>query len=714
MGTAGYMSPEQLRGEKLDARTDLFSFGLVLYEMVTGQRPFTGDTAAALHNSIQNDTHAPAHELNPKLPAMLEVIINRALEKDREARYQTASEIRADLDRLKRDMEPKTSARRRREVALAGFAVLFIAGAVFWFAKRQPPSPPFVPDLKLRQLTTNPFDNRVRSGAISPDGKYLAYTDPKGMFIKLIETGETRAVPKPEALKSEDVEWETGPWYPGSTRFLANAHPPGLSWADWSSQGTSIWMVSVLGEAPRKLRDNAVAYSISPDGSLLSFGTNKGRFGEREIWLMQSDGEQAQKLYDTNENSAIFGLTWSPDGQRVMYIRIDESSEALVSRDLKGGAPTTLLPSSELKKLHELLWLPDGRMIYTVDEPGAIGNTCNYWVVRIDVSTGELIEKPRRLTNWSGFCMADMSATADGKRLAFVEWAGHLTSYVADLDAGGKQILRPSRFPSSESSDGTEDWTADSKAIFFISNRAGNFGIYKQALDQDTAEPIVTEGYGRDPRVTPDGKNILFLGPTENGAPPAGGPEPVMRVPITGGPSQRLFSAHMSSLMSCARSPSSLCVIGEPTEDGKQLIVSALDPLKGRGPELFRFALAVNDNNWSLDLSPDGTRVAVTRAPAVPIYILSLGGQVLQQVQVKGYSNLEFVHWAADGKGLFVTANIRDARVILHVDFQGNARVLWKNTGSTGETLAFPSPDGRHLAFQGWTANANMWMMENF
>ena len=155
------------------------------------------------------------------------------------------------------------------------------------------------------------------------------------------------------------------------------------------------------------------------------------------------------------------------------------------------------------------------------------------------------------------------------------------------------------------------DWTLDSKAIFFISNRSGDLGIYKQSLDQDIAQSVVTKGYGRDARVTPDGKSIVYLGIGEKGRAPAKGPEPVMRVAITGGPSQQLFTARTNSSMSCSRSPSSLCVISEPTEDGKQLIVTVIDPFKGRGPELFRFALVANDENWFLDLSPDGTRVAL-------------------------------------------------------------------------------------------------------
>jgi hypothetical protein len=266
----------------------------------------------------------------------------------------------------------------------------------------------------------------------------------------------------------------------------------------------------------------------------------------------------------------------------------------------------------------------------------------------------------------------------------------------------------------SESSEGAIGWTPDSKAILFNSNRSGHNAIYRQSLDQDIAEAVVTEGFGRDARVTPDGKNIVYLGMGENGATPTSAPEPVMQVSITGGPSHRLFIAHTFSLLSCARSPSDLCVIGEPTEDGTQLIVTAFDPLKGRGAELFRFPLGANDKNWFLDLSPDGTRAAVTRTLAGPIYILSLGGQVLQQVQVKGWSNIQFLNWAADGKNLFVTANIRNGKELLHVDLQGNAHALWEDSGGSAETEAYPSPDGRHLAFHGWTTNGNMWLMENF
>jgi len=145
------------------------------------------------------------------------------------------------------------------------------------------------------------------------------------------------------------------------------------------------------------------------------------------------------------------------------------------------------------------------------------------------------------------------------------------------------------------------------------------------------------------------------------------------------------------------------------------VIISTVDPLKGRGPKLARFELDLNENGWFWwDLSPDGTHIAATRSPAGPIYIFSVRGEPIREIKVNGWSSLQEFSWAADGKGLFLVASIPGEHVLLHVDFQGNARVLWENAGASGETLGIPSPDGRHLAIQSWVTNGNLWMMENF
>ena len=713
MGTAAYMSPEQVRGEKLDGRTDLFSFGLVLYEMATGHQAFYGDTAAELHEAILNGTPVAARQLNPELPPKLGDIIQRALEKDREVRYQSALELRAHLETLRRVTQPKRRADLR--VMLGGVAAaLLIASAIFWLGRVGPHPVQSPPELKLRQLTNNSFENPVLAGAISPDSKYLAYSDAKGIRIQLLATGETRVIPQPEELNGKEVDWEVaGTWFPDSTRFVANAHLPGHGPPFGTSEGSSIWMCSVLGGPAHKLRENAEAYSVSPDGTLISFGTNKGNLGDREIWLMGPEGEQPRKLYDSSDDATISLVNWSGDGQRVIYGKTDPSGETLVSRDQKGGPPTELLR----QHLIDFLWLPDGRLIYSVPEPGStfdFVSDCNFWEMRLDALTGQPTAKPRRITNWSGFCMSYPSVTSNSKKLVFLRSAGHMTSYMADLVADGTRILQPKHFPLSESSDAVADWFPDSKSVILISNRAGHLGIYKQLIDKDTAEPLVTQGFDRDAHVSPDGKSVIYFGTGENGPWPVKGPEPVMRASIAGGPSQQLFTASSGSQLTCARPPSDLCAIGEETEDLKQLVVSLFDSMKGRGPELFRFALGSNNGNWRLNLSPDGTRFAVLPSMTGPIYIFSLRGKMLQQVRLKDWSHLQTAIWAADGQSLFVTAKTRDGGVVLHVDLQGNAHVLWENPGTSWETMEHPSPDGRYLEFDRWTRTSNMWLMENF
>ncbi len=710
MGTAGYMSPEQVRGEKLDARTDLFSFGLVLYEMATGKRAFAGDTGPELQEAILTKTPSPAGEVNPKLSARIEKIIGRALEKDREARYQSAAEMRSDLQSLHREIQQKPRA-RWRELAAASVVVLLLTSGAFWFAKRQPAPKNPPAQLKLRQLTTNPTENPVTGGAISPDGKYLAYVDTKGIHVKLIETGETRAVPQPQELNGKDVEWKIIlQWFPDSTRFLVDAHPSGQSPAFFSSQGSSIWIVSVLGGPPRKLRDEATAGSISPDGSLIAFGTNKGRRGDREIWLMGPNGENVRKLYETDVDSAIGGLRWFPHGKRVWYYALDKSGFSLLTRELKGEAAATILPSSETYSWDVSL-LPDSRLLYTVFEPGAGGLTCNYWAMPLDERTGAPIDEPKRVTNWGSICPNGTSVTADGRKLTFLRWVGRHSVHIADLQSKGMYIANPRRFASGESWNYSVDWTGDSKKVVFLSNQRGNTGIFKQSLDEDTTEAIVTGPTDvAEARVSPDGAWVVYsLGPSEGSRDHL----KVMRVPVTGGPSQLVMAARDYSDFRCARSPSTLCVISELTEDRKQFVFTAFDPLKGRAAELARVDLDSEAKKFHWDLSPDGSRLAFWKTPQAPIEILSLNGGARYSYHVKGWDNLDSLDWTADGKGFFVVDRVHEEMVLLHVDLQGNAHVLQKNQGDAS-AFCRQSPDGRHLAIGDFRIDGNIWTMENF
>ena len=717
MGTASYMSPEQVRGEKLDARTDLFSFGLVLYEMATGQQAFAGDSATVVYGAILHRTPPPARELNPELPSELEEIIAKALEKDREHRYQHASDISADLKRLKPEAP---TLHRRWPLLVAGFfAVLVVAIAIFWFTKRQSS---LLPELKVRQLTTNPTEGPVWSGAISPDGKYLAYTDRKGIHTQLVESGDTQTVPQPDALSDGQGRWLIVQWFPDSARFLANLFP---RYSSDPERHESVWIVSVLGGEPRKLRDDAAASSIAPDGSFFIFPATRTSSGsDHEVWLMGPNGELVRKVVETDENSSMLRGQWSPDGQRLVYGKFDKSGVTFESRDLKGDPPTTMLRIDG--NLTDAGWLPDGRVLYSLDEPSLTDHTCNYWEMRTDIRTGKPLEKPKRLTNWAGFCMDFTSATADSKRLTFLKWISQTSIYVADLDANGTRITSPRNLTLTGTRNHPLVWTADSKAIIFHSKRNGYWGLFRQSTVEDAAEPIVAAVAGSDTspdekdmvaaRTSPDGALVLYtifarsnLIPSESGF---STPVQLMRVPITGGAPQLVLTANLYGPPGCARSPSTLCAIAERSQDLKQLIFTAFGPLQGRGGELTRFDIDPQGNyDWAL--SPDGTRIAVLSMLEGRIHILSLSRNAMEEFAVKGWKSLDSVAWTADGKALFVSNHTQDGSVLLHVSLQGNSQVLWRQEGGVG-TFGIPSPDGRHLAIMGWTLNSNIWMMENF
>ena len=730
IGTAGYMSPEQIRGEKLDARTDLFSFGLVLYEVTTGQRAFSGDTAPIIREAILNQKPTSVRDLNAQIPTKLELIINKALEKHRQARYQTASEIRAGLESFRRARERRRSDALLWALAAGICALLLITATTLWRTKRQSGLQSRSPlPLKQWELTINSSENAVASGAISPNGRYLAYSDPKGIHIKFIETGETQSISQPDELKGLQVNWAIVPtWIQDGTKLIANANIPG--------RRPSIWVVSLLGGPPRKIRADAFASTISRDGLFVAFITNPGRFGFRELWLMRPDGTEARKLYEAGENSDFRGAEWSPDSRRLAYVRCDQGlgqpgSCSLESGDVKGGPTTSVLPSGTWKGW-DWTWSPDGRIIYSVGEPGPAGDSCNFWVVRVDSSTGRRLEEPKQLTNWAGLCMDSPSVAGDGRRLAFRKWSWQGDIYVAEFEAGGTQLSVPRPLTMNEGRNYPGVWTADSKALVFGSYRDGQWRIFKQTLGEDVGEPIATHADENvaGVRSSPEGAWVLYVGSPREGS-QVSTERQLMRLPTAGGPSQSVLTGPIYGGPRCARTPATLCAIAETTPDLKQLVFTAFDPVKGKGRELMRFdtdATAGLTVDYLWDLSPDGTRIAILKYSDRRIYIFSLGGQPSAEIVLKAWTSLQSVNWSADGKAFLVSSPIRDGAALLRVDLKGNAHVLWEQKGSIAPwngayaqwlggpsaPWAVPSPDGRHLAIYSWTLRANMWMMENF
>ena len=730
MGTAGYMSPEQVRGEKLDARSDLFPFGLVLYEMATGKRAFAGDTGPELQEAILTKKPGLARELNPELPADLEWIIGKALEKLRECRYQSAAAMRSDLEALQARMEPRRGA-RWWQLAAGGAVLLILAAGGYWFTRREAAPSTAPPQIKMRQLTSVSSETGPAGGTISPDGKYLAYGDRSGLHLLLIEASETRAIPLAEGVDSA-LGFGVGAWLPDNKGFLANACPRGGDNTYGTSYGCSIWIVNIAGGPPHKIRDEAKGESFSPDGALLSFETNVGKSGDREIWVMRPDGQEARKVFEVDENDTIGGLTWSPDGQRVIFVRQDGlgiANSYFVSGDLKGGPLTKLLPPFDMKMVGDLNWWSDGRLMYRLDEPGFKVKTCNLWQISMDPRLIQFIGKPQRLTNFAELCVTATSMTLDGKRIGIFEWRPHSSVYVTDLQAGGQRSSNPIRLTRDESWNHPLAWTADSKTIFFNSSRTGTDAIFKQHLGQDNAEPLIVFSKGEGLTgacLSLEGYWIYYTlasyeeGPAESSKImraeqtvilPARMSK-IMRVAITGGAPQLVLTASIEEWPRCARFPSTLCAIAERTPDRKQIVFSELDPVKGRGRELARFDTeGRKEYHW--DLSPDGARIALLRHRDGKVHILSLNGVAPRQIISKEWDTLSSVVWTADGKGVLVSSYTARGADMLHLDLQGNARLLWEHPGGV-DIYGVPSPDGRHLAMRGWSVEGNMWMMENF
>jgi len=459
---------------------------------------------------------------------------------------------------------------------------------------------------------------------------------------------------------------------------------------------------------------------VSPDGSQIAFTAIPSLFGSREVWLMTKEGEQAQKLFAaTEENSGFARVTWSPDGKRVGYIKFrqvrDKFEFSIETRDLSGGPPAVLATGLLLR---DFCWLADGRVVYSMGEGRltALDNS-NLWEVRVNAESGAPVGPPSRLTNWAGANLDHMSATSDGKQLVVQKSTIHINIHVGELQDGNTKLTPPKELTLSEGLNFPTAWTSDSKAVIFDSNRNGHWGIYKQELNRGSAETLVTSDTDLVARTSPDGKWILYFSiPRENiSSPDSGTPVPVrlMRMPVTGGPSELVLTARIFNTPWCARSPSTLCAFAEQTTDRKELVFTAFDPIRGKGQELTRFATDPDaDYNWSV--SPDGTRIGILKIGGNHIYVLPLDGSATtRDLTVTGSSGLNTFDWSPNGKGFFSSNATGLGANLLFVDLNGKPHTLLQQK-SASFTWGVPSPDGRHLAVLWREFSGNMWMIENF
>jgi Tol biopolymer transport system component len=711
MGTVTYMSPEQARGERLDARTDLFSFGVVLYEMATGQRPFQGDTTALTFDAILNKSPAPASQLRPELSPELDLIINKALEKDREVRCQTAAELCADFRRLNRGKAvpaPRaTRVRRtiRRRLVFAALGVALAAGVgLAWFLARAPERPQL---LKQRRLTANPEDLAVESAAISPDGKYLAYSDSRGIHVQLLGTGETQTMPVPVGFQKGRDSWGLEGWYPDSTHFLASFTAPG--------QAPSLWYAPILGAAPKKLADDAAHGLVSPNGTSVAFARVPAAELYAELWVMGAQGESPHRLLQAEQcdHCGIGNYKWSPTGSRIAYQKFERKSRFVESCDLNGSTRTKMLSDDQLVQID---WVYPGRLIYSRGVEGSGVLASNLWELKVDDSTGVPRGKPRRLTDWSGFLVFDMNATADGKHLAFMRVTYYQPILLTDLAENGTRTLNVRRLTSDEYINMPGAWTPDSRELIYTSDREDMRGIYKLALDGSAPQSISTTlaldvGVAR---LSPDGSWIVFNGRPHGGIREV--PVGIYRVAVDGGVAQLLFEAKDNMNLDCSGRSANRCVYDSSPQGRREVIFSSFDPAHGSGRELFRVPMEAASGGYGWMLSPDGSQIALVRLRGNPhqVELFPLDGSPRQTIEIKGpYLTCTSIEWAPDSKTVLVGIEESHSATLLRIDLKGNVQAIWEQ-GHGGPVGGSTSPDGRHLAIGTTGFNKNVWMIDNF
>ena len=669
LGTVAYMSPEQVRGKKLDSRSDLFSFGVTLYEMATGALPFSGETSGVVFAAILNSTPVPPSALNSGLPLQLEEIINKALEKDRDLRYQHASELRTDLQRLKRDSESgrvnvgsarahglpeqpssrassattqvtKRTSWRITAAIIGGLVILASLGWFFRFGRH---------DVRLgqllqRQLTATSDEDAVSSGSISRDGKYLVYVDKQQRaYLKAIDSGEVEPLPWRHVM-------QTFGWFPDGSHVLLQLGKP-----------DSTWKISIVDHSSRKISEANIWHAaISPDGSKIAFIKGK------EIWIMGPNGEEPHRIL-TLTGEGIQWLAWSPTGSRIAFYKLDRSSNAsLVTCDQNGTDSVVLvtLKVGPYNGIMSLLWLADWRMVYsTVFQ---VGDT-DLWTIKVDPNTGRKAGEPVRLTNSKEiYYPADVSA--DGKRMAVLVEHDENTTQLGRIDGNGNftsRLLSKDRWLNF-----VNGWTQDGRAVILQSNRNGKWASFEHSLHDDTLKTIMSgnEDYFRTVQ-SPDGQRYLFTSAKDikNGADAR-----LMTSAADGTEPSLLLKGNYA--YRCSSSTPGMCVIAEKI--GNEIVFSHLSPTQGKGNEIARTSAAM-DPYWNL--SPDATKIVVVPSNATELEIITLSSRERETIRIKDPRwRIQDACWAADSKEFFATAFSAEepSYDLLAIDSTGQAKVL--------------------------------------
>lgn len=528
MGTVAYMSPEQTLAKELDARSDLFSFGVVLYEMATGIQPFRGESSAAVIDAILNKTPVVPVRLNPELPQELERIINNCLEKDRDTRYQNASAVCADLRRLKRDassgqlavMAARPRRKRWPQYTVAGILTV-TAITVAWIGMHAPPAVPVV--TSIEPITHDGF---LKAGPLSDvDRVYFLKTSQNRSVVAEIATtgGESREIVTPlrinqlldlspdgskllvceSAVTSPTCPFWTLDLPAGTPRRLGDLEGQDGAWSPDGKQiifsGTSeIWVARANGAEPHKLLTvSGVPFGarFSPDGSKIRF-TLEQTDGTDELWEARANGTDAHQLLPGWRSPPDdLGGIWNPSGRYYAFLH-GEYGDLWALPERRWWQGSMALPvqlTAGPVGFTDLNFSPDGRTIF------AAGQIFRAELVRCDPAT-------HKTTPFlGGISAGDLAFSRDGKWVAYVTYPEEAL-WRSRID-GSEQLQLTSAHSS------RPHWSPDADRIAFSSEAAQGKAskLYLIPAAGGTPEQILADGEDEnDPTWSPDKEDIIF------------------------------------------------------------------------------------------------------------------------------------------------------------------------------------------------------------
>jgi eukaryotic-like serine/threonine-protein kinase len=510
IGTVAYMSPEQAEGKKVDARSDIFSFGSLLYEMITGRRAFQGDSKVSTLSAILSKEPAA---LNDDIPYDLEKIVTRCLRKDPERRFQTAADLKVALEELKEDSEsgklaPALPTPRHVHpwilLAVAALLVL-LAGAAGWYFFSGPGRENSFAVASFTQLTNQPGEEY--SPSLSPDGRFFVYASRAAGNWDIYS--QRVGGQNPVKLTRDCPEDDTQPSFSPDGDFIAFRSERG---------GGGIFVMGATGESSKRLTDFGYNPSWSPNGKEIAFAshgfeTPDSRAHLSELWTVTVASGEIRKL-NISLGDAV-QPSWSPHGDRIAFWSIRAKDTNISGqRDIwtipvAGGEPMRVTNDPAVD--WNPVWSPDGRYLYfSSDRAGSM----NLWRVPIEENSGKVLGQPESVTTGGGTVSHQhLSISRDGRRMVFVERIARTNLQKVAFDSVTETAMSPPVWITQGSRlANTPDPSPDGQSIVFTSLGSAQEDLFLIRSD-GSGERQITNDSARDrgPRWSPDGKRIMFF-----------------------------------------------------------------------------------------------------------------------------------------------------------------------------------------------------------